>query len=136
MRGIPCAVCTNKPESLARRLLAAVQLGPSLIPVVLGGDTTPEAKPSPVPLLEALARLQTSPQRALLVGDSEVDVACGRAAGVPVVLMAHGYASDRTLYVRHEAVASDFPGLSDWLVKRLDANQSDYVQDPAKETLQ
>jgi phosphoglycolate phosphatase len=58
---------------------------------VIGGDSLPFRKPDPrvvVALLEAFA---ARPESSLLVGDSEVDAATASAAGVPFVLMKHGY---------------------------------------------
>jgi len=51
--------------------------------VVLGGDEAPR-KPAPDGLLRICAVLGARPQEALLVGDSAVDLATARAAGVRV----------------------------------------------------
>lgn len=47
-------------------------------------------KPAPGMLLEALARFDTEPQDALLVGDSLRDLEAAAAAGVPAVLVRTG----------------------------------------------
>ncbi len=50
--------------------------------VVLGGDSLPERKPAPQPLLEAARRCGRAPAECVMVGDSRVDVLAGRAAGM------------------------------------------------------
>jgi phosphoglycolate phosphatase len=49
---------------------------------ILGGDSLPERKPSPQMLLEAARRCSAEPSRSLMIGDSRVDVAAGKAAGM------------------------------------------------------
>lgn len=106
-RGVTCALCTNKPEALAVGLVQSLGLRPYL-PVVVGGDTTEAAKPDPLPLRHALHALGVEARNAVLVGDSEVDAACGANAGVPVWLMSHGYAADPALYRTHHPVFCGF----------------------------
>ena len=87
---IPLAVCTNKPARLAAGILASLGLARYFARVV-GGDSLPFQKPDPRVLLAILEAFATRPDGALLVGDSEVDAATARAAGVSFVLMKHGY---------------------------------------------
>lgn len=109
------AVCTNKTEALSRRLLAhAGLLG--YFDAVIGGDTTAEAKPSALPLRAAIAACGGQPGGAILVGDSEIDAACGANAGVPVFLLDHGYAVERSLYRHHPRVFGGFAALGDALL--------------------
>lgn len=88
--GIPLAVCTNKPERPAADILGALGLA-QYFARVIGGDSLPFHKPDPRVLLTLLEAFTAGPERSLLVGDSEVDAATARAAGVPFVLMKHGY---------------------------------------------
>jgi phosphoglycolate phosphatase len=59
--------------------------------VVIGGDSLPQKKPSPEPLLEAMKSCSSSPQETLMVGDSKSDIGAARAAGCPVVCVPYGY---------------------------------------------
>lgn len=113
LHGIKCGVCTNKPERLARELLDATGLG-GLVAAIVGGDTTALTKPSPIPLLHILKLIDSHPASTLFVGDSEVDLACGRAAGVAVALVAHGYASDPGIYER-ELALGDLGQVARWI---------------------
>jgi phosphoglycolate phosphatase-like HAD superfamily hydrolase len=58
---------------------------------VVGGDTTPHAKPHPAPLLEAARQLGLPPARCLYVGDDERDMVAGLAAGMGTVAATYGY---------------------------------------------
>jgi phosphoglycolate phosphatase len=88
-RGLPLALCTNKPEAPTREILARLDLA-RYFGQVIGGDTHPFRKPDPRMLL-SLLEPSVSPGSAVLVGDSEVDAATAAAAGVPFVLMSYGY---------------------------------------------
>jgi len=86
--GLAWGIVTNKAERFALPLTSALGLGAA---TVVGGDTTPHAKPHPAPLLEAARRLGVAPQACLYVGDDERDVIAGRAAGMATAVAAWGY---------------------------------------------
>ncbi len=81
VRQVHTGVITNKPEALARLILAAFGLAEHFH-VVLGGDSLPRRKPDPAQLLEALACCGISAHETVMVGDSPSDVMAGKAAGV------------------------------------------------------
>jgi phosphoglycolate phosphatase len=89
--GRTLAVHTNKPGAMARKILAGLGLLPRFAAVV-GGDEAPR-KPDPTGVLEIVARVGGSPGETVFVGDSRVDVAVARAAGVPMVAVTWGYGS-------------------------------------------
>jgi phosphoglycolate phosphatase len=89
-RGLRVAVVTNKPETATREILASLDLA-ALVDVIVGGDTAPERKPHPAPVLLALERLRVTPDDAVMVGDNHHDVAAARAAGVPAIAVTYGY---------------------------------------------
>lgn len=86
-------VVTNKPQDLARPLLAALNLRPTR-DCLVGGDTLPERKPHPAPLLHAARILDVPAQRCIYVGDAERDIQAGRAAGMLTIAARYGYLSD------------------------------------------
>jgi phosphoglycolate phosphatase len=92
-RGVPIALCTNKPERLTHQLLAALGWS-SRFASIVGGDTLALKKPDPAPLHEAIAR--TGCRRAAFIGDSIVDADTARAAQVPFVAVSFGF-SDRPI---------------------------------------
>ena len=63
--------------------------------VVIGGDTTPHAKPHPAPLLEAARRLGIAASECLYVGDDERDIVAGHAAGMRTVAASYGYLGEK-----------------------------------------
>ena len=89
-RGLPLAICTNKPVELVPPLLAHLGID-GFFPVVIGGGSLPQRKPDPAPLLEAARRLGLAAGHCLMVGDSGTDHAAAVAAGMPVALVRYGY---------------------------------------------
>lgn len=88
--GARLCVCTNKRRDLSVALLDAVGLS-GYFDAVVGADTAPAPKPDPRHLLTAIEHAGGDPARALLVGDSETDVAAARNAGVPIIAVSFGY---------------------------------------------
>jgi phosphoglycolate phosphatase len=88
--GCRLAVCTNKLEWLARRLLDALGLTQRFA-AVCGADTFRLQKPDPELLRRTIMRAGGLPGGAVMVGDSISDIAMGKAAGVPVIAVSYGY---------------------------------------------
>jgi len=89
-RGVRLAVVTNKEGRYTHTVLAAHGLQP-LFDRVVSGDTLPTKKPDPAGVRSCLAQFGVPPARALFVGDSSIDVATARNAGVPVWALPYGY---------------------------------------------
>lgn len=90
-RGIPMSICTNKPLAPTHALLEGLGIS-GYFRGVVAGDSLPTRKPAPEMVLAAQALLGID--QAWMVGDSEVDLRAGRAAGLPVALVDWGYAHD------------------------------------------
>jgi phosphoglycolate phosphatase len=88
--GCRLAVCTNKLEWLARRLLDALGLTPRFV-AICGGDTFGLQKPDPELLRRTIGHAGAPLNRAVMVGDSITDIAMAKAAGVPVIAVDYGY---------------------------------------------
>jgi phosphoglycolate phosphatase len=88
--GIKQGLCTNKPISVTRLILGALDIN-GFFGSVIGGDSAAQRKPHPLPLLTCIAELEVRPEDAVMVGDSGADVGAARAAGVPVILVPDGY---------------------------------------------
>lgn len=88
--GASLGICTNKPQAMAVELLDALDLL-SGFEVVVGADTCGLRKPHPAPLRQAVAALRRTLPEAVLVGDSEVDRQCARAAPTASLLFDGGY---------------------------------------------
>lgn len=87
-QGHRLGLCTNKPARPTQTVLA--HLGWSdMFETVFTGDTLPQRKPDPAPLLAAFEALGDGPM--IYVGDSEVDAETADRAGVPFLLYTPGY---------------------------------------------
>jgi phosphoglycolate phosphatase len=86
----PKAIVTNKSQALAQAIVEKLGLSP-YFEAVFGPEAFSAQKPDPRPLLEACARWNTPPHRAVLVGDSLVDMTAGKNAGVLTVAALYGY---------------------------------------------
>jgi N-acetyl-D-muramate 6-phosphate phosphatase len=89
-RGLPWGVVTNKSMRFTRPLTQGMSLFASAA-VVVGGDSTPHAKPHPAPLLEAARQLGLDARQCIYVGDDERDVVAGRTAQMGTVAATYGY---------------------------------------------
>ena len=87
--GFKLGLCTNKSEGPTRDLLSALTLGP--FDAMAGGDTLPERKPDPAPLLHVADELGVAPDAVLYVGDSETDWETARAANIAYAHVEGGY---------------------------------------------
>jgi len=91
MRGVSVGVVTNKPKSVTDLILRRFGLAET-VGVVIGGDSGLPRKPDPAMLLAALDWLGATPERAAMIGDSAIDAAAARNAGVAVLIVEGGYA--------------------------------------------
>ncbi len=89
-QGTKLAVVTNK-EGRYTQIVMEVQKITALFDVVISGDTLATKKPNPAGVAHCLAQFGVAPDRALFVGDSSIDAATARAAGVAVWLLPYGY---------------------------------------------
>jgi phosphoglycolate phosphatase len=89
-RGLSWGIVTNKPAFLTEPLLTALRLDVRA-GCVVSGDTLPQRKPHPAPLLHAAALLALPAKRCLYVGDAERDVQSARAANMAVLVARYGY---------------------------------------------
>lgn len=108
--GFSLSVCTNKPEGLADRLLRELGLR-EMFAALVGGDTLPVRKPDPAPLRLALERSGGDIARSMILGDTISDLGAGRAAGVPVALVAFGPEGRGIERLEPEAMLESFADL-------------------------
>jgi phosphoglycolate phosphatase len=84
------AVCTNKYEAPARKLLTVLGLA-GRFAAITGQDTFGFRKPDPRHLTETVRLAGGDPARAIMVGDSATDIDTAKAARLPVVAVSFGY---------------------------------------------
>lgn len=108
--GLRLAVCTNKSERLAVKLLGGMGLLDRFAAVV-GGDTLDVQKPDPRPLQAAIARAGGAGAPAVLVGDSSTDLSTARNAGVPMVGVTFGYSDTPMAELGPDRLIDHYDGL-------------------------
>lgn len=119
--GLKLAVVTSKSKPLTQRGMDTFGLRPLFDAGVYMEDTQSH-KPNPEPVLEALARLGSSPDRAVFVGDSPHDIAAGNAAGVITIAALWGpFPRERVLDARPDIVLESVGELAPLL---LDARKT------------
>jgi phosphoglycolate phosphatase len=105
--GFRLAVCTNKMEAHAVKLLRLLGLG-SRFAFVSGKDTFRVSKPDPFHLTETIRLAGGDPGRAVMVGDSRTDIDTAKAARVPVVAVPFGYTDRPVAELGPDVVISHF----------------------------
>jgi phosphoglycolate phosphatase len=85
------AVLTNKPVKPSRAIIEGLGLG-QFFSQVYGGNSFATKKPDPQGARQLLQESQVTPERAAIVGDSQVDVRTGRNAGLWTVGVTYGFA--------------------------------------------
>lgn len=96
--GIKLAVCSNKPVSITRKLLEALQVAP-LFDAILGPEDSGIPKPNPAMVNLAVKMLGMKSSQALYVGDMAIDVETARNAGLTVWVLPTG-SGDRESLIR------------------------------------
>jgi phosphoglycolate phosphatase len=109
-RGDRLAVCTNKLAFLAVRLLDALKLSAHFA-AICGPDTFGVQKPDPEILRATVRAAGGTLADAVMVGDSETDIATARAAGVPVIAVDFGYTEGPVAALRPDRLISHFDAL-------------------------
>ena len=89
-RGLKLCCVTNKRYAFSHELLVEAGIRDYFDPL-LGGDSLPEKKPSPLQLKVAAETVGVAANAAVLVGDSHQDLRAARAAGYGFVLASYGY---------------------------------------------
>lgn len=93
LAGKELAVLTNKPRQPTERILDGLGLRRHFRWVQCGDDRWPK-KPDPAGLLHLVEAAGSSCERTLFVGDSGVDLATARNAGVPAAFVTYGFRPD------------------------------------------
>ena len=112
------AVCTNKAEGLARRLLEGLALTPRFA-AITGGDTFAVRKPDAEHLLGTVRLAGADPKRTVMIGDSLNDMLVARNAGVPSIGVPFGYSDVPVAELQPNHVIAHFDELTPDLVERL-----------------
>lgn len=116
--GLKLAVVTNKPAEFTLPLLERSGLAPYFECVVCG-DTCPEQKPQPEPLLHACAQLGAAPGQAMMIGDSINDAQAAQAAGIAALAVPYGYNHGHSVQnLKVDDIVMSIEAAAQWISKR------------------
>ena len=111
-RGFTLAVCTNKMEHAAVRLMTELGVA-DRFRAICGQDTFSVCKPDAGALLGTIDRAGGDRSHAVMVGDSVTDIATAKAAGIPVVAVDFGYTDVPVTELGPDRVISHFDELAE-----------------------
>ena len=92
-RNLNWGVVTNKPAWLTEPLLDGLGVKHRAV-CVISGDSLPERKPHPAPLLHACHLAGSEAAECIYIGDAERDIVAGHAAGMTTLIAMFGYLSE------------------------------------------
>ncbi|MES2636980.1 MAG: phosphoglycolate phosphatase [Pseudomonadota bacterium] len=111
-KGFKMACVTNKPEKFTLPLLQTSGLL-DFFELVVSGDSLPKKKPDPMQLQYICAKLGVLESQAILVGDSNTDIAAARAAGCSIVTVPYGYNQGKPIVANTvDAIINDLSELT------------------------
>jgi phosphoglycolate phosphatase len=119
--GVRMAVLTNREMRFARLVLERHELQDYFDPVI-AGDTLPAKKPDALTVEYCLREHGVDRKDALLIGDSAVDIATGRNAGIACWVVPYGYNGGRAVIEdAPDRMITDFS----WIVAAVRASNCD-----------
>ncbi|MCC7460673.1 MAG: HAD-IA family hydrolase [Proteobacteria bacterium] len=78
------ALLSNKREQPCKVILNHFKIDHHF-KIILGGDSLPQRKPRPEPILHICKELDVKPENTLMIGDSPVDLEAGKLAGAKTI---------------------------------------------------
>ena len=89
-RGIHLAVLSNKPDRQTVKVVKEI-FGDNIFDYAQGQKDGIRRKPAPDGVWYLMEQMQVSKEECLYIGDSEVDLATGKAAGMKTILVSWGF---------------------------------------------
>ncbi|MGO1687231.1 MAG: phosphoglycolate phosphatase [Psychrobacter sp.] len=121
--GYTLALVTNKPIRFVPKILQSFGWQ-DLFSEVLGGDSLPQKKPNPAPLLYVCESLKITPDQAVMIGDSRNDILAGQNAKMDTLGLSYGYNYGQDIRELNPTEAfDDFAALVAWILASLDHSE-------------
>ena len=105
------AICSNKPELLAKRIIDGLD-GSSFFDRITGGDTYEFRKPDPRHLINTILETGKKVEAAIMIGDSDNDINCAKKANIPSIAVNFGYSKVPVESLKPDLVMSDYINLT------------------------
>ena len=118
--GARLGVCTNKREGPSRTLLRELGMH-DYFKAILGRDTLDVHKPDPRHLTQTIERARGHRGKAVMIGDSAIDVATAKAADIPVIAVSFGYSEHPAHTLGADVVIDDYSELMEHLPRLLES---------------
>ena len=110
--GVQMAVLTNKPVRVSQAILEGLSLE-GYFARIYGGNSFEQKKPDPVGVETLLAELGVERERAMIVGDSAIDVRTARNASVKVCGVTYGFQPETLAAEPPDVVVDSLAQLAD-----------------------
>jgi phosphoglycolate phosphatase len=114
LRSLKLAVASNKPFIFVQKILTSLSMD-SLFEISVAPEMAGKPKPDPAMIHYILDRLNTEPEKALVVGDTDNDILAAQSAGVAVCAADWGYAEKERIlalcpdfYIRYPSELTEF----------------------------
>lgn len=104
------AICTNKPEKLAKRIINGLNAS-HYFDAIVGGDTYQYRKPDSRHLIQTILNTGKEIDRAIMVGDSKNDIKCAKSANIPSIVVNFGYSKIPVEDLQANIVMNDYKNL-------------------------
>jgi len=112
---VKLALLTTKSQIQAERIMQHFHLDKKF-DLIMGRRPGIEIKPSPMPLKVIMKELDCESSKTIMVGDAEIDVQCGRAAGAKTAAVTFGYRSEADLLKeKPDFIINNLPQILDLL---------------------
>lgn len=108
--GYSLAVLSNKPVRPSREILEGLGVA-SRFRAIYGGDSFERKKPDPIGIEALLSECGLEARAALMVGDTSIDIAAGRAAGAQTCGVSYGFMPESLRREPPDWTAESFPAL-------------------------
>ncbi|ULQ58890.1 HAD-IA family hydrolase [Brucepastera parasyntrophica] len=95
-RGKTLAVLSNKPDAAAKKIISALKAD-GLFSVIMGPDRIQTLKPDPAGIFSIMTETEIPADKTLMIGDSAIDIATGKNAGVAACGITGGLGSEAEL---------------------------------------
>jgi len=110
------AVLTNKPTSMSTHIVSGLGVADHFFRV-FGGDSFEQKKPHPMGVEALMREAGADRARTMMVGDSAVDVATARNAGIACCGVTYGFQPESLTDPAPELVVDRMEQFADWLLK-------------------
>ncbi|GAB6073549.1 phosphoglycolate phosphatase [Nautilia lithotrophica] len=84
------AIVTNKPYEFVGEILKTLGIDEHF-EMYIGGESLPEKKPSPLPLLYVCEKMGFNPKNSIMIGDSKNDIIAAKKAKIKSIAVNYGY---------------------------------------------